>query len=258
MLDFLGIGAQKAGTTWLYEMLALHPHALFPGGKEVHFWNRRSEQGVDWHDWNAKKERGVDWYRSLFEAPNDGMRRGEITPAYATLSKPTIANIAELNPNVRMLYILRNPIERAWSSALLALRKAQMTLNEASDQWFIDHFRSAGSLRRGDYEACLRRWRSVFPPGQILVLRYETLRDEPLRLLTQCADHLGIDQDFYSTLPHEALTRKVLAGPGHPIRPTLLPVLEELYEPKIRALGTYLGWNLAHWCSGLEPERLTN
>ena len=234
MLDFLGIGAQKAGTTWLYEMLARHPRVVFPAGKEVHFWNR-------------DRARGVDWYCSLFEAPDDGRRRGEITPAYAILPRATIAEIAALTPEARIIYILRNPIERAWSSALMLLKSAHMTLNEASDQWFIDHFRSAGSLRRGDYEVCLRRWRSVFPPGQILVLRYETLCDEPLRLLTQCADHLGIDQDFYTTLPHEALTRKVLAGPGHPIRPTLLLVLKELYHPKIRALSHYLGWDLADW-----------
>ena len=236
MLDFLGIGAQKAGTTWLRKMLALHPRVLFPARKEVHFWDHN-------------RERGVDWYRSLFEAPQDGKRRGEITPAYAILPEDTIADIAELNPDVRIFYILRNPIERAWSSALMAVGRAEMTFDEASDQWFIDHFRSSGSLRRGDYEACLRQWRSVFPPAQILVLPYETLRDKPLGLLEQCADHLDIDKDFFGTLPHEALTKKVLAGPGHPIRPTLYPVLEELYDPKIRALSAYLGWDLSDWLS---------
>lgn len=234
MIDFLGIGAQKAGTTWLYEKLALHPNVLFPAHKEIHFWDR-------------DRARGVKWYHALFEAPDDGIRRGEITPAYATLPAVTIAEIAALTPAVRIFYVLRNPIDRAWSSALMALRKAHMTLDEASDQWFIDHFRSAGSLSRGDYEACLRCWRSVFASDQILVLRYETLRDEPLKLLARCAVHLDIDPAFYGTVPYEVLTRKALVGPGHPMRPTLRPVLEELYLPKIEALSRYLGWDLSEW-----------
>src|SRR5258706_3186219 len=129
MLDFLGIGAQKAGTTWLHEALSLHPALRFPGGKEVHFW--------DWH-----RARGVDWYRGLFGAAAPGVKNGEITPAYALLPVEAIREIREINPALRVIYTLRNPLERAWSAALMVLQRGGMTLEEASDQWFIDHFRS--------------------------------------------------------------------------------------------------------------------
>ena len=146
MLDFLGIGAQKAGTTWLYEMLCQHPQLAFPGGKEMHFWD-------------AGRSRGLEWYRSCFNVGEK--KNGEITPAYAMLPVETIREIHALNPALRVIYILRNPIDRAWSSARMALERAEMTLAEASDQWFVDHFLSQGSLRRGDYESCIRHWRQV-------------------------------------------------------------------------------------------------
>lgn len=220
MLDFLGIGARKAGTTWLFKMLALHPKIRFPAGKEVHFGNEH-------------KARGTPWYLSLFEAPTDDAKRGEIAPAYAVLPETIIADIAALIPDVRILYILRNPIARAWSSALMAMTNAKKPFHETSDAWFIGRFRGTGSIERGDYEACLRRWRSVFRPDQILVSRYEKIRDDPLGLLEQCVVHLGVDNAFYATVPHETLSRKVHSGPGHPLQPSLFPVLQEIYRPKI-------------------------
>jgi len=234
MLDFLGIGAQKAGTTWLYEMLRLHPQVSFPAGKEVHFWD-------------DQRDRGIVWYQSLFAGEESGRKKGEITPAYAILPVEAIRDIHAINPALRSVYIIRNPVERAWSSALMALGRAEMTIDEASDQWFIDHFRSAGSLARGDYEQCIRNWRSVFPSEQLLVLRHEEIRSEPLALLTQCCRHLGIDEKFFAAAGTELLGRRVFSGPGHTIRPGLLPVLREIYCPKIRSLGEYLGADLGPW-----------
>jgi hypothetical protein len=68
----------------------------------------------------------------------------------------------------------------------MALQRAEMTIDEASDAWFSDHFHSAGSRQRGDYETCLRTWREVFSDEQILVLRFEHLATEPELLLNRC------------------------------------------------------------------------
>jgi len=234
MLDFLGIGAQKAGTTWLYEALALHPQIRFPEGKEVHFWD-------------AHRSRGVDWYRSRFAATPPGTKAGEITPAYSILGADTVREIRELNDALRVLYVIRNPLERAWSSALMALERADMTAADATDQWFIDHFRSQGSLRRGDYEACLRTWHAVFPREQLLVLRYDTLAANPLGFVQSACRHLGVDADFHARTRPAILGERVFAGSGTPVRASLLPVLHELYDEKTRQLGRYLGIDLAPW-----------
>ncbi|HWP95050.1 MAG TPA: sulfotransferase [Gammaproteobacteria bacterium] len=231
--DFLCIGAQKAGTTWLFRQLSRHPQIVFPAGKEVHFWDRRYAEGVQ-------------WYVAQFAGHEDRIT-GDVTPAYAILPVERVQQIHELNPELKVIYVLRNPIERAWSAALMALQRAEMTESEASDQWFIDHFRSAGSLSRGDYESCLRVWRSVFETGRILVLRYEMIQHAAREFLQRCCEHIGASPEFFSSVSPERLSERVFSGPGITIRPSLLPILRELYEPRIRSLGAYLGEDLSAW-----------
>ena len=234
MLDFLGIGAQKAGTSWLYEALRIHPQVRFPAGKEVHFWD-------------AQRAQGLDWYRALFPGQPAGVKSGEITPAYAFLPSAAIGEIRSHYPDLRLLYLLRNPLERAWSSALMALGRAEMTLEEASDPWFLDHFRSHGSLARGDYESCLRNWRAAFGADAVLWLRHERIAENPLALLEEVCRHLGVDAGFYARTRPAQLAQRVYAGPGDPIRESLLPALREIYRPRIARLAEYLETDLGAW-----------
>jgi Sulfotransferase domain len=232
-IGFLGIGAQKAGTTWLYSQLKQHPEIDFPLGKEVHFWNKphRPDQ--------------VEAYLKKFS--HDHRRQGEITPAYAMLPLPIIETIHRCNPDLQLIYMIRNPIDRAWSSALMALGRAELAIHEASDQWFIDHFRSAGSLARGDYEGCLRTWRQVFAPEQALVLRFEDINEAPERLLNECFRFLCVEQIENEMLREWGCRDRVFAGPRHAIRPSLLAVLRELYQTRIESLAAYLDQDLGAW-----------
>ena len=234
MFQFLGIGAQKAGTTWLYRNLSLHPGIEFPLGKEAHFWNQP-------HD-----EQAVVEY--LLRLDSTATRcAGEITPAYGFLPRSTIQEIRKFRPGIHLIYILRNPMQRAWSAALMALERAEMQPHEASDQWFIDHFHSAGSLKRGDYEACLRNWLSVFSPEQLLLLRFEHISTWPAELLNRCFRFLQLPPMPLSELRATGCDAAVFSGSGEPLRPTLLPALRDLYYPKIRALEAYLGQDFSHW-----------
>ena len=129
------------------------PQVRFPAGKEVHFWD-------------SKRELGVSWWIDLF--PYDpGLRRGEITPAYACLDTNAIAAVKAAAPSLKLFYSMRNPIARAWSSAMMALGRAELMVDEVSDQWFIDHFESRGSRMKGAYLECIRNWLSVFPEARL-------------------------------------------------------------------------------------------
>ena len=231
MLNFLGIGAQKSGTSWLYNTLANHPKIAFPGGKEIHFWNR-------------PKGRDLQWYSHLF---SDLHRvNGEITPAYGILPTEIIQSIRAAFPYLRLIYLMRNPVERAWSSAKMALGRAEMLHSEASDQWFIDHFNSSGSLARSDYESCIRKWRSVYPSDQILLLRYEAIELQPVNLINTCLNHLGLD-DYFVPEDTELLTRKIFEGDGTGIRPRLLEALSNIYSSQIESLSRYLEQDFSDW-----------
>ncbi len=192
--DFLGIGAQKAATTWLYENLSRHPQIAFPAGKEIHFWDERAGRAATaWLD--------------LFPPVGPGTKQGEITPAYAFLGLDAIRELGAAVPDLRLFYSLRNPIDRAWSSALMELRHAEMTIDEASDQWFIDHFNSSGSRRRGDYAACLSHWQAVFPADRLHVILFDDLVARPGETLTRLAEHARLASRTTSCPRRESRTR---------------------------------------------------
>ena len=231
MLTFLGIGAQKCATSWLYSTLARHPDVAFPAGKEVHYWNRPAN-------------RSIDWYSQLFA---DATKvNGEITPAYALLPLTTIEQIHLSFPDLRLIYLIRNPIERAWSSARMALDRAEMRHSEASDQWFIDHFRSQGSLARGDYETCIRRWRSVFPLNRFHIVKFESIQADPVGVANRCLLHLNLNP-FFSPQDCSQLEQPVFQGDGIELRPSLRAALYSIYAGKIESLSQYLGEDFSDW-----------
>lgn len=241
--DFIGIGAQKSGTTWIYEALSFHPDIRFPAGKEIHFWDARRDMGVSW--W-------LDLFAPQSSGDNaPGVRSGEITPAYAIIGIDAIRELHSVCPDLRLFYVLRNPIERAWSAARMAVLRAEMTMEEASDQWFLDHFRSAGSRRRGAYAEAILRWRSVFPPEQMMIGLFDELVTEPRRFLSGLCDHIGIDGRFYDAMPDELLRRPVFEGPVAPLPSQLRHALVEQYRDSVMALGQLLGADLSHWL--IEP-----
>lgn len=234
--DFVGIGAQKAGTTWIYEMLSRHPGIRFPAGKEVHFWDKH-------------RDRGIEWYRGLFPA-EPGVRCGEITPAYAILDHEQVGECWKNFPELRLFFVMRNPIERAWSSALMALARAEMMPKEASDQWFLDHFHSCGSHSRGSYAKCLQSWCDYYPREQMHVQRFEGITEDPRSFLRELGQHIGADSAGVEQIPCEVLTRPVQPErglPRVPLRPSVLPALRELYYPEIQALEQLLGMDLSAW-----------
>ncbi len=215
--NFLGIGAQKSGTTWLYENLRRHPDVYFPGG-EMHFWD-------------MFYDKGIDWYKSNF--PHLNKVQGEITPAYAILPVDKIQEIYDLNPKMKLIYSLRNPIDRAWSAALMEMERAGYNYENAPDEWFIEEFHSEASLSRGDYIACIKNWLSVFPEEQLLIMRFDDITRDPKSYLRKCSHHIGVDSVFFETVEFDKINKPVRVGLGHPIKMNLLDVLNDIYAEKL-------------------------
>lgn len=253
MVDFLGIGVQKGGTTWLYHQLSRHPQVAFPGGKEVHFWDRADARLVD--QWLKLLEPP-----SRTNAAGQPIRSGEITPAYASLPPESIRALQAACPDVRLFITFRNPLERAWSAALMALVRAQMLDAEVSDQWFIDHFQSAASRRAGDYSAMMERWLAVFPEEQLLPLIRDDIEACPVGTLEALADHLSIDAAGFAGFSATELAERVVPiltadqtykqQQDLPPRPSLVPVLKEMYAPEVTRIAKLLGRDLKRWVDG--------
>ncbi|MGH8549406.1 MAG: sulfotransferase domain-containing protein, partial [Methylococcales bacterium] len=204
-------------------------------------------------DWlqTGRRPDDISWYIKAFTG-NDDFVRGEITPAYATLDERYIRKIYSLNQDLRIFFILRNPLERAWSAAQMGLARLQITREEASDQWFSDVFRSRASLARGDYETTLRRWRRLFPAEQILILYYEHLKGNPRKLLAETAEHLGVDPVFFGALPEIEVGRNITPAAvpkyvNYPLTEPFAAELRRLYADKIASLSSYLHKDLSGW-----------
>lgn len=173
---FLGIGAQKAGTTALHHYLGAHPDIEMPAArKELHFFD---DEGVDWRrpDYGA--------YHGWFGDP--GKVWGEVTPIYM-FWPPALERIRAYNPDVRLIILLRDPVERAWSGWRMHRRLGHETLDfaEAIRTGRERLGQSETALRRfsyverGFYGAQLERVFSLFPRDQVFIEESRNLDQAP-------------------------------------------------------------------------------
>jgi hypothetical protein len=137
--DFLGIGAARAGSSWLYAVLERHPALWLPPVKELHYFdnlrhNKRHYRflrmrlaaglggGRRLSLWDARYflgRRSDEWYCRLFDpGRRRGLITGEITPAYSVLDERLLARIRALNPQVKLIFCMRDPVVRTWSSVM--------------------------------------------------------------------------------------------------------------------------------------------
>jgi len=241
--DFLCIGAQKAGTTWLYENLRRHPGIYLHGRKEIHYWNRRTH-------------RGLLFYSRYFR--DAGTRvTGDITPAYAVLSPEEMRSIAEVIPGLRVIYLLRDPVDRAWSHALMYYVKHQgLRYQEVSDEQWRTYFRLWGCRGRGTYVRTIGRWASAFPPGQVAVGFYDDIGSRPEAFLTRVFRFLGVAEEVdWGDFP---LRERINPGQRFPLPERLRDDLRGVYAEELDHLHHWFGERVAGWNlppDGWAPEK---
>lgn len=195
MPHFLGIGAMRSGTSWLYEHLSRHPRVRM-ARKEIHFFDQKLRPGpaspfgdaVDRLRYAARFVRG----------PASGGLRGEITPAYAILDEQAVRRVHDWMPDVRLIYLLRDPVDRAWSHARFHFARAGADPIEKVPQHTVSAFLDSEDVRlRSDYARCLSNWLAYYPSAQLFVGFYEDLLRDPSGLLKAVTDFLQLeDTDF--------------------------------------------------------------
>ncbi len=192
-VQFSVAGVQKGGTTALFDYLSEHPDFLLPAIKEVHFFDDESQ------DWSAPDYRR---YHAHFVQPQDGRRRlwGEATPIYGYWPN-SLERVAAYNPDMRLIFIFRDPVERAWSHWKMefargaeaepfawCIRQGRERIN--TDPTTPGHHRVYSYVERGFYGAQVQRAKRLFPARQLLFLRSEDLKRQPERVLGAVCDFL--------------------------------------------------------------------
>jgi hypothetical protein len=151
--------------------------------------------------------------------------------------------------------MIRNPIERAWSHALMNLASdSGRDAGSVGDEEFIRHFRLPRSRKRGDYLSMLKRWEAIYPREQIFVGFFDDVVARPRVLLNDVFRHIGVTANVdWESLGAEQVVNK---GAGRPLPPHLRGVLEEIYAAEIERLYERFGERVASWrcCSGAAPS----
>lgn len=189
-VDFIIAGVQKAGTTALFDYLSDDPNLSLSRVKEVHFFD---DEAVDW----GNPDYGS--YHSQFDWTAPGLK-GEATPIYIYWPG-SLKRIAAYNPGVRLIVMLRDPVERAWSHWRMetargvethpfswCIRQGRTRLMAATP-W--GHHREFSYVERGFYGEQVERLLALFPRDQVLFLTADALRSDPNQALAQVGQFLG-------------------------------------------------------------------
>jgi len=270
--DFLGIGAQKAGTSWLAENLRRHPEVWLPWIKEIQYFNdihipahrawtgrhrsrhaldaiRRLLAGAD------RRGRAPDlavlrtlaaigsaepndaWYADIFAHAEADRLCGEITPEYALLPRAGFAHVRRLNPRMKAILLLRDPLARSWSHLrMLAAGQQGFDLLAAA--------RSPDIVARADYATTITRWRETFSPDSLHIDTLDAIATDPLAVLQRICCFLGLGFDP-AWFPEAG--KPVFTGPAVEMPEAVRRLLNERLAPCYERLAAVLPEVAARW-----------
>jgi len=209
--DFLCIGAQKGGTTWLYEQLDAHPDFWMPPFKEIHYFDelsrtkrvfpprRRDERDFFFlESMKSLSDRfyiDIENYARLF-APKGSLLSGDITPAYSMLNDEIIQRIVDCFPTLKVIFLARDPVARAWSHLSMAVRFGMTSPFDVTDVDEVTrNLLHPGVLLRSHPSKIVARWRRYVHSKLFRVYFFDDLKENPTVLRRSMLHFLGSDPD---------------------------------------------------------------
>lgn len=188
--DFLFIGPDKAGSSWMYEILQSHPQCFIPEAKDIYFFNRYYYFGID-------------WYRNFFSpaGATPVKMKGELSHDYL-FSELAADRIQKHLPGVKLITCLRDPIDRTFSHYLYLVRSG---LTRASFRAALQQFPEL--INNSRYATHLGVYLDRFPREQLLILDFNDFKTDSREFARKLFDFLGIE--FVEELPYD---RRVLTA----------------------------------------------
>ncbi len=177
-VNFIGIGAQKAATTWLHNVLSEHTTVTTSACKELNFFT-------------ANFDRGYTWYENSFANNSDITIRGECSPNYF-LSRDAAQRAWEYNQNLKIICILRDPIERAFSNHLHEIRKGHI---EPATSFEAALSQNPAYVQQSQYKTNLEIWLKYFKRDAFLILFSEEIMVRPEEAYFAICSHLKISPE---------------------------------------------------------------
>jgi hypothetical protein len=252
--DFICIGAQKCGTTWLYDNLSNQIGVGLPSVKELQYFNEiwlpyqrdwtkdhRRKQVLDhleWYfgtlprtQWDLSYIGEVikisewpicdHWYGAIFGHLSKQAVVGEFTPEYALLPLMGFQHILRLNNNVKFIFLVRDPIERAWSQMKMIVQneKREPSINTYREILQYDDIRI-----RSDYFQTIHTIRQSGAGGALYVNSIDAIIARPCHLLQEICEFIDAPRD---RLDFSRTDKVIHSGTPGEIPPELLPLMWE-------------------------------
>lgn len=194
LIDFVGIGAPKSGSTWISKCLEEHPEILFSSlktRKEIHFFNIQDVWGDNSTGRMSYYDKKIEWYLNQFPEAEDGKIRGEFSVTY--MSDPiAYERIYKHFPDIKIIATLRNPIDMIYSLHWFFYHGAVIELpedfNETLDKGFF--------IDKGMYYKHLKKYFDLFPKENIHIVFFEDVKKDPKAEIKKIYKFLGIKSNF--------------------------------------------------------------
>ncbi|MGD1900441.1 MAG: sulfotransferase [Phormidesmis sp.] len=198
--NFLIFGVQKSGTTSIYSYLKQHPQVYTSPRKETDFFCRDLTQPVPADEprftkGGRKRILTVEDYESLFSGVTSERAIGEASPNYLFRHEQAVPGIKAYVPEAKLIAILRNPVERAYSDYLMHVRDVVGNRKPLATQVAVDAD-SSHTLLKGRYYEGMKHFLEAFGPDQVKVFLYDELRKDAAELMQQLYEFIGVDSTF--------------------------------------------------------------
>jgi hypothetical protein len=259
--DFLCVGAHKAGSTWLYRQLDSHPDFWMPPVKELHYFDQlsrvqrasqprcRDERDVRFLEGlksvSAEPTIDLEKYGLLFE-PKAPLLSGDISPNYSTLSNKVIRQVIEYFPNLKVIFLARDPVERFWSHLSMEVHYRQIEPFDATniDEVNRNLFRR-GMVLRSYPSVVVARWKRYVRPDHFRVYFFDDLQSNPDKLRRPILSFLGADPDKPGqlTADHNSWTRMEKL----PLTDEVRSHLARFFKNELKACAAQLGGPARDW-----------
>lgn len=241
--NFLCIGSQRCASTWLYSVLSSHPQIKM-APKETHFFS------------NYIKNKNLEWYSNFFK-PKQGEQinlvKGEVCPSYAAMFPEEIAFVRELIPNLKIILIIRNPVERLISqmTRVWSYENSLATYNLFSLLRQVD---ISSSYRRTDYMKIYQNWSHYFGKENIFVETYDNLNNYPNQTIQNILYFLGFNQEFYFQKAVLKDKKNVSKINKKEIPHFLKWYLSKKWLLKVRSFQNQINIDLSSWIESMEKN----
>jgi len=256
--DFLILGPQRTGTTWLAVNLMHHPEVFMPHQKELYYFST-----VDKPKKRANVSNRLEWYLSnfhesfysiarkeiemliRFRIPYSPRVRGEGTATYAAgISNAVMNELVTLNPDIKCILMIRNPIKRAWAHAKMDLMNVSRMnakvrdVEACSRDELLDFVHSSYQVNCGKYRNQIDRWNSYLKPGNLFIGFFDNLTEDPVNLLLSVYHFLGVESDtrFVTDLAFKKIGATDKGSSQREMPPFVRSALENLFADELWAL----------------------